>query len=296
MKSKTTLGLPVDKYITPKKVICYYFDEEPNFGDLLNISIFKMFGINIEAGKNKNSQIVAIGSLLQMFFKKKKLSFVHQLSLKLNKPIIVYGSGFIEEVPSYCSLLRKLDIRAVRGYYSLEKLKTLKNNNIKIASDVAIGDPGLLSKYLIDVSKVEKKYNLGIVPHYVDKNNPLLDKIQVKNSIVIDIQQEPECFLKQIAQCKNVISSAMHGLVAADSLGIPNVRMVVSDKIIGGDYKFNDYYSAFGVKNHHVVNLSEQIFTDDDIPNISKKYNVKQEQVEKICQNLIAKFPYGGEE
>ena len=38
----------------------------------------------------------------------------------------------------------------------------------------------------------------------------------------------------------------MHGLIVADSFGIPNRRMPLSSGIIS-DLKFNDYYSAFGL-------------------------------------------------
>ncbi|MCM1129009.1 MAG: polysaccharide pyruvyl transferase family protein [Alistipes senegalensis] len=187
--------------------------------------------------------------------------------------------------------MRRLDVRAVRGYYSLEKLKQF--NNITIAKNVAIGDPGLLSKYLIDIAGIEKKYDLGIIPHYVDKENELLANIRVKNSIIIDIEQpHSKIFLKQIAECKNIIASSLHGLIAADSLGIPNVRMILSDKITGGDYKYNDYYSAFGLKEHKIINLSTQIFTEKDVVDIVKNYKIRSEQVEEICRNLISVFPY----
>ena len=212
--------------------------------------------------------------------------------MNIKKPLIVYGSGFIEDIPMTLYPVRRLDVRAVRGYKTLEKLKSFKNKNIKISKDVVIGDPGLLSKYFIDVSNVKKKYDLGIIPHYVDKNNPLLNKIKVKNSIIIDIQQNPEVFLYKIAECKNIISSAMHGLIAADSLNIPNVRMILSDKIIGGDYKFDDYYSAFGLQNHKIINLSKTTFTDKDILNISNDYRIEYSKVIEICNNLIKNFPY----
>lgn len=289
----TVFGIKIKRRIRPKNVIyCYYFQAEPNFGDLLNIALFKMFGFNIQAEDIKNSQIIAIGSLLQTLFREKRLSFIKKIQLKYQKPMIVYGAGFIENTPEYYHPIRKLDIKAVRGYCTLDKLKEFNNKNIIISQHTAIGDPGLLSRYLVDISNVEKKYDLGIIPHYVDKGNILLNNIQVKNSVIIDIQQEPETFLKQIAECRNVISSAMHGLIAADSFGIPNVRMVISDKITGGDYKYNDYYSAFGLKEHRVVNLTKQIFTDEDVSDIANNYKITHEQVEKICKDLLEQFPY----
>lgn len=289
----TNLVLKIKKLIKSKHTVhCYYFQAEPNFGDLLNVSLFKKFGLNIHAGKIKNSQIVAIGSLLQTFFQEKSLSCIKKYRLKYQKAIIVYGSGFIEDIPASLHLFRKLEVKAVRGYFSLEKLKKFKSRDIKISQNAAIGDPGLLAKYLIDVSNIEKKFDLGIIPHYVDKNNLMLNNIKVQNSIIIDIQQKPEVVLRQIAECKNIISSSLHGLIVSDSLGIPNIRMIISDKITGGDYKFNDYYSAFGIKKHKVINLSKQTFSSKDIADIAKNYNIKPEQVEQICMDLIRQFPF----
>ena len=45
----------------------------------------------------------------------------------------------------------------------------------------------------------------------------------------------------------------MHGLIAADSFCIPNIRIILSDNIIGKDFKYNDYYSVFGIENHNKI-------------------------------------------
>jgi len=49
----------------------------------------------------------------------------------------------------------------------------------------------------------------------------------------------------------------MYGLIVADSLGIPNFRMVLSDKIIGGGCQYNDYYLAFWIENHNYIDLNQ---------------------------------------
>ena len=75
-------------------------------------------------------------------------------------------------------------------------------------------------------------------------------------------------------------------------MGIPNIRMVLSDKIVGGDYKYNDYYSVFGIKEHQVLNLNEKGFTDADLPMIAENYVITKAQIEKIQEDLIKSFPY----
>jgi len=68
----------------------------------------------------------------------------------------------------------------------------------------------------------------------------------------------------------------MYGLIAADSLGIPNFRMVLSDKIIGGDYKYNDYYSISWIENHNYIDLIRQDFSDKDLPSTKANYQITQ--------------------
>ena len=79
----------------------------------------------------------------------------------------------------------------------------------------------------------------------------------------------------------------MHGLIVADALGIPNIRMILSDKITGGDYKYDDYYSAFGIRQHNRINLNTSSFTEKDLEKMISTYQVKNEDVKKIQTNLL---------
>ncbi|MDE6478002.1 MAG: glycosyltransferase [Alphaproteobacteria bacterium] len=267
----------------------FYFNCVSNFGDLLNIDLMdKLPHYSVRQTNTKHADIVAIGSLLQDVVCK-KMSVPQKISRYVHTPLIVYGSGFIYDTENRVPV-RRLDVRAVRGQLSLAKLKSLKH--VKLHKDLAIADPGLLAPLLTDVSHIQKKYDLGIIPHYVDKDSPLLNKINVKNAVVLDIMQPPHIFLTQLAQCKTVISSAMHGLIAADALGIPNMRMTLSDNITGGDYKYNDYYSAFGITEHAVINLRQRSFSDTDINTIKKMYQIKPEQVRQKQNELLKVFPY----
>jgi pyruvyltransferase len=36
----------------------------------------------------------------------------------------------------------------------------------------------------------------------------------------------------------------LHGLILADAYGVPNVWAKFSDRLVGGDWKFRDYYSV----------------------------------------------------
>ena len=116
----------------------------------------------------------------------------------------------------------------------------------------------------------------------------MLERIKVKNAKIIDIQQQPLEFLQEIAECRAIISSALHGIIAADSLGIPNIRMICGDKIIGGDWKYNDYYSVFGVEEHNRINLSLQEFTE---ANLAQLKCMPQDKIIAICEKLKQVLP-----
>lgn len=267
----------------------YWYKQNYNFGDILNVLLFRdVFGVKFKWAKTKKADCIAIGSILDMLVGK-KMTPGKWLYKKVRGPIKIWGSGFITPWrPSKNVLLRDVEIYALRGKTSLKRMQEYTGKKLE---HVVLGDPGLLASRLLDIKNIEKKYELGIIPHFTEKGTPLITNIDVKNSIVIDIQQPVEITLMQIAQCKNILSSAMHGLIVADAFGIPNARIELSDKMIGGDYKFIDYYSAFGVEMPEKI-----IITPDtkitDISFIKDKYQIKPEWVEDICQKLLNVFPY----
>ena len=52
----------------------------------------------------------------------------------------------------------------------------------------------------------------------------------------------------KISGCTVVFSSSLHGLILADSYGIPNAHIIITNKLQGDTYKFEDYYSGVGRK------------------------------------------------
>ncbi len=268
-----------------------YYMKDLNFGDVINEDLARWFALEtVQYSPATKCEAVFCGSMLGHLLGKKRLR--RWLLPWLRPPVKIWGSGFIS-APTRKSetLKRRVEVYAVRGYATLERLENLAGRKL---TGVAVGDPGLLAGQLVDTGGLQKKYDLGIIPHFIDAGSSLLSKIQVGNSTVIDIQQRPAGFLPRIAECRNIISSAMHGLIAADSLGIPNVRMILSDNIMGGDYKYDDYYSAYGIRHHRRVNLVERDFTDKDLPSIRENYPITRRQVDTICEGLIQAFPYRG--
>jgi hypothetical protein len=53
----------------------------------------------------------------------------------------------------------------------------------------------------------------------------------------------------------------LHGLIVADSLGIPNA-WIESPDLIGGRFKFDDYYSSLDVCENPVVLKGDETFLE----------------------------------
>jgi len=276
-----------------------YFNTTYNFGDLLSITLLNdMFGVKkvVHETSVQRADMIAIGSIFQKLIKDKPKQLTLKGYLKKyyrmysNPKIEVFGTGFIRDQDiNGVELIRRLNIIALRGVYTKQKLDSISGKKNKIT----LGDPGLLCKELIDTTKIKKKFKLGIVPHYADKKSKFIYELEKSNSgsKIIDIQQEPYAFLREISQCEMILSSAMHGLIASDSLNIPNLRLIVSDNLAGGDFKFNDYYSVFGIENHNKLDLFKKQMKYNNILNlIEVNFIDKSNQVDKINNDLLKSF------
>ena len=273
-----------------KKIKLFYFTKKVNFGDELSPYLTHKLHKNVVVASKWKCNALFVGSMLGRLMSNSSLIF-RLPSILLLPSVKVWGGGYFDlKGRENVKPFRRLDVRACRGVHTLERLK--KERGVKIAKNIVLADPGILISRFIDTSQSKKKFALGIIPHYADKKNELLSKIKVTNSKEIDIQLSPEEFMNELSECENVISSSLHGLIAADSLGIPNVRMHVSGKLHGGDFKYHDYYSAYGMDKHTIIDLTKQDFADKDLPSIKESYKIKPEQVKNLQEKLLAVFPF----
>ena len=185
--------------------------------------------------------MIGVGSLLQKCVVP-ELSLFKRLAGFFQPELQVLSSGFIRAVPDNMVLCRKLDVRAVRGEKTREIIERLSGKPCSAAT----GDGGMLYPLLLDTMP-EKKYTLGVIPHYRDQSQSAVKELvsQYDNAVIIDVLDEPLEVLKQIARCNFILSSSLHGLIVADALDIPNRHVRFSGNVTGDDFKFCDYYSVF---------------------------------------------------
>jgi len=198
-----------------------WYNLDNNWGDKINpILINKISGNKVVYTKKMGSKkFIVVGSIMHY----------------ADDNSIVWGAGFISNKHKTRG---KPKICAVRGPLTR---KILLNDNISCPE--IYGDPVLLYKNYYN-PKIEIKHEIGIIPHYVDKNVPWVQKIieEKSNDIkIIDIQGEVNQFIKDIKSCKTILSSSLHGIIAPDAYGIKSYWIKLSDKVVGGNFKFNDY-------------------------------------------------------
>jgi pyruvyltransferase len=151
---------------------------------------------------------------------------------------IVWGSGF---GTSSNTLTRPpLQICAVRGPATRERLLSLG-----MTCPEVYGDPALLLPRVYRPIR-EKTHHLGIVPHYVDKDNDGLRRLQEHGDLkVIDVEREDVLeVVNEILSCELVASSSLHGIVVADAYGVLSTWLEFSDKVVGEGFKFRDYFRS----------------------------------------------------
>lgn len=244
-----------------------------NFGDEITPLIIKeVFGRQCTWTNPKECEIVGVGSIIEILQRQSK-----------GKDINVWGSGFINEGDK--NKLQNLHFFAVRGKLSLDRVNGEK---------IVLGDPGLLASYLLN-SQPRKKYRLGIVPHYVDLDSRVVKELSKQKGVkIINPLSAPKEVTHDIAASECIVSSSLHGLIVADSVGTPNAHLKLSDGLTGGLYKFKDYYSVFPGPSRHVL-LRPNDVSNKNAGIIAQKTSQlykKPDNLDSLKQSLIKSFPY----
>jgi pyruvyltransferase len=201
-----------------------YFDI-PNWGDALNPVLVELLsGCKVQHLDGFfHDRFLVIGSILGA----------------ANGRAQVWGSGFIHEGESVMEPPRA--IFAVRG--PLSRAALLKAG---IDCPEVYGDPALLLPRFFN-PEVPKQFDVGIIPHAVDKHLPWIQKQRnAPGILVIDVEGGTWEFIRAVKSCKAILSSSLHGLICADAYGVPNAWIRLSDDLIGGGFKFRDYRLSIG--------------------------------------------------
>ncbi len=276
-----------------RKVVKVCFSERDNLGDSINPLILgKVLGVEFENTDAYHCEITGIGSgLRRFFFDYSSMSlarriFRKSLSVLYSNPVILWSAGLTKTPLGTEGLARKNVIPScVRGKLSRKFVERVLRRSYP---DCVTGDAGLLAAELL-AGNEEKIFKLGIIPHDSERLEPEFARLsaQIPQSKIIDVRGDVIANLKAIAQCECIVSSSLHGLIVADSLGIPNRRIVLTNKLTGDGFKFDDYYSVFSGQPDP-INLKRNLNVDTDA--VIRYYAISKDQVEEISGRIKEAF------
>jgi pyruvyltransferase len=270
-----------------KPIKVFYYREEKlhhgNFGDELNRDVIRRFlGREIVYAPPYRAGLFAIGSILQTLRQKT----LKRRLLRMTRPLHVWGSGLLR--PTEGVDWRNVTVHAARGKLSLAQVP-----EERLAPRAALGDPGLLSNELINGAPQEKTRRIGLIPHFlhhgacVERFGPSVSPGEFE---IISVDQPPVEVIRQIASCEFVYSTSLHGLIVADSVGVPNQWAVLNGPPSGAGFKFLDYYSVFdlapapfGVENRSAAELASNA--------VSLTSDYERPGLDAIRRDLLRAFP-----
>lgn len=152
---------------------------------------------------------------------------------------VVWGAGLIR--PPEKPLRSPYRICAVRG--PLTRKELLQQN---IDCPEVYGDPAILLPNIYHPDP-PKRHSVCLIPHVSELETPFVRAWQKRGWPWLDLRKYEhwqQC-IDFLCTSETVLSSSLHGLILADCYGVPSCRLRLSSKIIGGDFKFNDYYLSF---------------------------------------------------
>ena len=227
---------------------CWHGIKHRNWGDDLNyylmnrisnrpIVVYNGFWL---ARKLKKKNYLCIGTLLD--------------AVNYSNPqTVVWGSGVSGQERSF---VPPLEIYSVRGYKTLE---FLGKHGIECPN--SLGDPALLLPRYYTPFTQSKKYKLGIIPHVIDLDFDVINKIRETQTdiLIIDLAHYEKWtdVIDQICSCEIIASSSLHGLIVSDAYNIPNCWITLSGKISGGLFKFYDYFSSVNRKDSEPIKIDK---------------------------------------
>lgn len=223
--------------------------KQQNFGDYLSPLLVEMLsGKSVVYAPVHKADMMAIGSILPREAKARRFFLPRRLH--------IWGSGTDAEGLSFSA---RHYYHALRGVKSVEQVVGLRGQP-------ALGDPGLLAaQWWEGRPRPEKRYRVGLIPHYVDQHDPYIEMAAKLPGVhLINVFWPVEELLRAVQSCDFILSSSMHGLIVADAFSVPNRRLRLSAGRIS-DFKFVDYYSAFALQEPEPLTgqaLSAQALAD----------------------------------
>lgn len=256
-----------DVAAVPNKVNIEYWRVKTNLGDGLGIVVCKYMvetirGIHIDKTIESTKHLLTIGSIIQwdMF------------------DSTVWGSGILagwrfEGVIS-ASNFRKLDIRAVRGPLTRDILNACGYECPEI-----YGDPAIIMPSIYKPENINKKWKVSMIIHHNERCDNYPSHIHNINVKTYDY----ESFIDEIVQSELIISSSLHGIILAETYGVPAILLDDNDCVHNQLFKYFDWYFSTNRYSVKIARTMEEALGMEPMP----LPNLKE-----MREKLMEVFPY----
>ncbi len=239
---------------------------EYNLGDSLGEVIIRFLlsqkGIDINAHCDKTSHLYCVGTNIHGAY----------------QDATIWGSGIYPPQTKAEFFLqklsrRKLDVRAVRGPLTKQVLEKYGHK-----CPTVFGDPAILMP-MIYSPKMEKRYDYIVIPQFIKEkefreNHP--------NERMLSMNTDDYKFvIDEIVSSGIVYTSSLHGIILAESYGVPAVFFRGLPKY--KDFKYYDYYYSTGRKDIHIAESFEEALKMQPLP---------LPDLSMLRKGLLNTFPY----
>jgi hypothetical protein len=195
-----------------------------NFGDGLNPVILNHYGYKTVFTPRNRPEVIFIGSIATWAI----------------KDTVVIGSGIMSKKAILNPEAKWVWVRGPRT-----RKQVIESGG---QCPEVYGDPALLLPRIYHPTNVEKKRKIGLMPHYVDYDQAKKDYPEY--FIINLLDHNPFNIINQMLECEKIISSSLHGIIAAHAYGIPAAWIKLSDNLRGDGTKFHDHYESIGLDGH----------------------------------------------
>lgn len=244
-----------------KKINLVYWNED-NFGDALSPRLInELTGAKVQYKDLALSLSTRLKALITLNTSKLKVSLypwqhvlgcIGSILSWLPKGATVWGAGFMKNG----QVFKGGKVFAVRGQFTADQLVKQGFPRCEV-----FGDPALLLPLWIS-NNVEKRYKVGIIPHWSEVE--IFQQQYGHKYYVIDLRtRDIEKVVDDIKSCDHILSTSLHGVIVAQAYHIPSLWIKKGD--IGTDgFKFHDYFSSVGIPLYNGFENIDEILSSDN--------------------------------
>lgn len=223
-----------------------------NWGDDINMIIPNLISgkevipYNLLFPSIRNSQVtnyMCIGSIINWM---------------TNSKSVIWGSGAICNTIPIQAKPKK--VTAVRGPLTRDFL--IKSG---VSCPNVYGDPALLLPLYYNPI-CSNRHHIGIIPHISDRSSSVIKELRrMSNTTFIDLgnyDSNWKSVIDKINSCEIIVSSSLHGLIIAEAYGIPNVWVSIDNNIIGGEFKYQDFFKSIKQERSPILLTTDNLSKD----------------------------------